>query len=233
MGATSSSSDGQDARHQHPTNSMRFPLEMAQEIGSFLSLRDLIICTTRLCVNGVVFVSIPVADMRTTAMVQLHALIASLKLYETIVKSCMKKKKRSKCKQEPASVAPKVVGRIESYLARRPHIDRLFFVADERHAGGRNTPIFGQIDRHFQTRHKTMARDKLTNGSHKALVVRWHVRADSVDVAARYRELHTLDMSKTAVSDLSPLVTCRFLCILDLSHTRVVDVSALWIMPGN
>jgi hypothetical protein len=86
---------------------------VAQEVGSFLSNQDLTTCTTQLCVKGVMFVSVPLADIQTTPTTQLHALISH------------------KLKIDPTSIATEVVRCIEFYLARRPHIPRVFPSADE------------------------------------------------------------------------------------------------------
>jgi hypothetical protein len=51
---------------------MRFPLEMAQEIDSFLDRKDLDTCMTQLCLNGATFVFTPVAAVRTTVKITGH-----------------------------------------------------------------------------------------------------------------------------------------------------------------
>jgi hypothetical protein len=86
---------------------------------------------TQLYLNGVMFVSTPVAHVRTTATIQLNVLI-------TACRSLNNEKNVEEAKFAPAVVEQQ----INSYLARRPHIDQLFVFADERLPCENNSPIF-------------------------------------------------------------------------------------------
>jgi hypothetical protein len=110
----------------------RFPLDVAQEIGSFLSRQDLDTCVTQLCLNSVTFVSTPVADIQTTVTIPAHVLIATCTSF-------------NKNKFDETKIARDVIQRIKSYLVRRPHIERIVLFAAELLTDTRNGAIFKQI----------------------------------------------------------------------------------------
>jgi Leucine-rich repeat (LRR) protein len=235
-----------DRKRRFPSKSMHVPLEMAQEIGSFLSHQDLDACMTQLCVKGVMFVSTPVAHERTTelstATVNLDAVIKSTRF------SIWDRKSKNE-----TEVAQMIVGRIEVFLARRPHVNRLFLFVNEgafQHRQGANVSIYAHVECHF---HPIVPRDQQGNIESK-ITARWKVRTRTLgagfafrllhtleicnvgsfgysgiglDLLARCVYLHTLDLNNTRVDDVSALASCKLLHTLVLYRTPVTDVSAL------
>ncbi|RXK80665.1 hypothetical protein EST62_12540 [Chlorobaculum sp. 24CR] len=67
----------------------------------------------------------------------------------------------------------------------------------------------------------------LRNCSHLAVVEIPEQNVRSLDGVENHQELHTLDLSFTRVADLTPLVGLPGLAILRLRHTRVADLAPL------
>jgi hypothetical protein len=186
---------------------MRFPLEMAQEIGSFLDKRDLQFCTKRLCTTGVIFVSTPMADVTSSAIVGLHTLIWICRF-----------SKGSPTNQVAKAIYQQIIGRIELFLTRRLHVERVVLCAHDNKTYASNTPIYHQVAKYFHTRLPRLKRN---------LAFEWHLRTDTIEATLAYPSLHALDLSRSQVSDLSALTICNLLHTLNIYGTQVRDVSAL------
>jgi Leucine-rich repeat (LRR) protein len=195
---------------------MRLPLEIAGEVGSFLDRRSLTVCTTQLCWGGVEFVSRPSTDSANETMFQLYELVS---LCRTASRSTL-----GVGKGHTNGLANEAIKRIDLCLARRTSAAKIFFVADLTGADGRaNADIYSDIHGHYSLSSNL----QLENGPR--LAVEWHADAKSIDAVAFLlgQSLHTLDLGYAAVNDISALASCQALHTLYLTNTQVSDVSAL------
>jgi hypothetical protein len=219
-------------------NTMRLPLELAAEIGSYLNPEDLVVCTTQLCIGGVEFVSRPRTDTTETTMeINLHELVLCCRLshWSLLKRLCAK------------AIAREAVKRIELWLARHTSVEkvvlRVKFYGTPRELSDRF--VSSALCRHLNTVPCLQAN---TSGG---LAVEWHVQAKSLSavgfllratlakavsgpplLAACLQTLHTLELAGTRVKDVSVLAGCQSLHTLNLSWTGVTDVSALALSPA-
>jgi Leucine-rich repeat (LRR) protein len=215
------------------SNTMRLPLEIAMEVGSFLDRPCLLVCTTQLCWNGVGFVSRPCTDSAKVTTIQLHKL----------VELCRTASHTLGAGQEQSNgLAAEAFERIDLCLTRRASAEKVVFVFDltARGSHGRtNTDFYSDIHRHFQVSSNL----QFNNGP--MFAVEWHARAKSIAAVtfllgettgggvndgrrlALCQSLHALYLSGTKVSDVHALTSCEALHTLNLARTLVTDVSAL------
>jgi hypothetical protein len=211
---------------------MRLPLELAMEVGSFLSRHYLLVCATQLCTSGMGFVANPRIDLIRTTTILLHQLIPLCRYsYWTLVKRACTRR-----------IAQECIKRIELCLARRTHTERVILVANLRGELVHNQALYSGLQCHF----KEVA--YLQVNTSKGLAIEWHADAGSLlDVGfllgptpansgqvlveapgfGTCLTLHKLDICHSSTSDVSALASCEALHTLDLGCTRVVDISAL------
>jgi hypothetical protein len=194
-------------------------------IGSYLDPHDLQMCTTQLCSSGAGFV----ANLLTKDGIRL--------LLPELVACCW-------LSLGVDDVAQECTKRIGSFLARRGNVQAIVLGAELQ--GEHNASVYSDIHRRLQQGLSFQL------SQNQAITAEWHVRAESItqvefllkvdvpkdgarvsDSSAggalrRLRQyLHTLDLSGTRVSDVSPLASCKSLYTLNLWNTQVSDVSPL------
>jgi hypothetical protein len=206
-------------------NRMWLPHELATLVGSYLDPPDLRVCTTQLCSSGTGFVATAFTNDATTIL--LHELIACCRLsagVEDVAQESINK-------------------RIEAFLARRGAVHTIILVVQLKGAHEANASVYAKLHLHFQQSSSFQLRQN------QGITVEWHVSAESIAQVdfllkgdepkngacggdtraggAIRQHLHTLDLSRTQVSDVSALATCHNLHKLNLSRTQVSDASPL------
>jgi Leucine-rich repeat (LRR) protein len=211
---------------------------------------SLTVCTMQLCRKGVEFVSRPSTD-RPKVMIHLHKLpgLRDFLKPTTRARAIFSEYSRNQLRDHGIMLAHEVIVRIDRRLARGINAAKIVFVVDFgegeswfRGCRVNETRIFTIIHNHFKTRPR--------------LSVEWHARTKSsskfrvipilhaLDVSysntyvctetyrASFAALHTLNLRKTQVSDVSVLESCHALHTLNLSYTLVRDVTALASCPA-
>jgi Leucine-rich repeat (LRR) protein len=237
-------------------NTMRLPLEIAMEVGSFLDRPSLTMCTTQLCWSGVGFVSRPCTASAKATTIQLHDLGP---LCRTATRTLTMGQERAN------GLAAEAIKRIDLCLGRRTSAKKIVFEFDLRWMDARYLSMYTDFYSHIHRHYSLSSNLQFENGP--SLAVEWHAFAVSIaevtflrgernggrlndvsaltscsalhkldlsrsqvkDVSAlaSFQALHTLDLSETQVSDASALASCQALHTLDLSKTQVSDASAL------
>jgi Leucine-rich repeat (LRR) protein len=199
----------------------RLPVELAMEVGSYLTSQELQTCTDHLCRTGVEFVSVPVAQRVKKLKVNVVALITSCTRAIAPEPSAAKRAKSSPVEPQ------QMVARIELYLSRHQHVEVIILFANIRLGTlAKHGSIYSEIEHAIQF----LRRPDRGDGK----VVEWHVRADSVPSLGAFQSLHTLDLSQSdEVVDLSALASSYpSLHTLDLSWSKVTDLAALASSPS-
>jgi Leucine-rich repeat (LRR) protein len=216
-------------------NTMRLPLEIAMEVGSFLDRSCLAVCTMQLCRNGVGFVSRP-SEVRP------------IHLY-LLAKLCRTASHTLGVGQEQADgLATEAIKRIDLWLARRTSAEMVVFVFNVKGLSGAyakaNTDFYSDIHRHYSL----SSNRQFNNG--QSVAVEWHAcarskaavkfliggpiggRLSDVPPLAWCQSLHSLDLRDTADNDISGLASYRSLHTLALDFSQVSDVSSLASCPA-
>jgi hypothetical protein len=208
---------------------MWLPRELAALVGSYLDPHDLTVCMTQLCSSGAEFVGPGCKDTTTTIL--LHELVARYPL-PAGVRTVRANR-----------VALYCIKRIKSFVAWRGNVQTIVLVAPLRGEHATNASVYSWFHRYLQQGSSF----QLSRGP--GITVAWHVRAESIEqveflekvdvpkVSARVGDasagralrqyLHTLDLSRTQVSDVSELASCKSLRTLDLSNTPVSNIDPL------
>jgi hypothetical protein len=203
---------------------MRLPPDLAMLVGSYLDPHDLRVCMTQLCSGGTGFVATGCANDATTIL--LHELVVCCRLSDGV-----------------DGIAHECMERIESFVSRRGNVQTIILYVQVRREHATNASVYSDIHRSFKQR------SSLQLGQNQGITVQWHVSAESiaqiefllkVDMpkdgthvsdssagGAIRQYLHTLNLSRTKVSDVSVLASCQSLHTLNLSYTAVSDVSVL------
>jgi Leucine-rich repeat (LRR) protein len=203
---------------------MWLPQELAMHVGSYLHPHDLRVCTTQLCSSGAGFVANLFTNDATT--ICLHRLLACCGLSAGV-----------------DDVAQECTKRIASFVKRRGKVQTIIMDAQLKGEHAANARVYSEI--HCRLQQASL----FQLSQNQAIAVEWHVTARSiaqvdfllkVDVTkvgahvgdssaggAIRQHLHTLDLSETRVSDVTALASCQNLHMLDLTYTRVSDVSPL------
>jgi hypothetical protein len=224
---TSSSSDGplqlEPPKRRRTTFMPRFPLVLAQEIGSFLGRYELRTCISQVCSSGLSFLSVPATGPRT-AILQLRILIRSC--YDAICASSTTSWQHYD--QPKRTVDPKVgelVAKcIASLLTRRPHIQRLVLKAEIRSIKYIRAcnPVEAQV---YNQLNQVGREEAMVQGRNVA--IEWHVDAKKVKSLAPFRALHRLDFVRVEVMKFPALASRRTLHTVNISNSKIVNLAAL------
>jgi hypothetical protein len=245
---TASSSDEplqlEASKRRRTTYMPRFPLVLAQEVGSYLPRYPLRECLTLVCSSGLSFLSAPATGLRT-AVLQLYILIRSC--YEAV---CAPTTSGGLNNAPTSTVDPKVgemvVERIASLLKRRSHIQRLVLKVDRWAANYLRDcgPVVAHV---CQKLSQVGSEEAMVQGRNVA--IEWDLYAKTIKSLAPFRALrrlnfvranvknfpglascrtlHTVDISYSKIVNLAPLASCQALHTLNISGSKVVDVSVL------
>jgi hypothetical protein len=153
---------GKRARHwgdiNQTDNTMRLPLAIAMEVGSFLDQPCLTVCATQLCWSGVGFVARPYTDSAKVATTRL----------QNLVELCRTASRTLEVGQTQADgLASEAVKRINLCLAQRTSAEKVVFVVELIRLNDlMNKDFYSDIHRHFPTASLTTARVLLSSGTH-------------------------------------------------------------------
>jgi hypothetical protein len=223
---TSSSSDGplrqETPKRRRTTYMPRFPLVLAQEIGSFLERYQLQRCLTQVCSTGLSFVAAPATSPRT-AILRLLLLIRSC--YEAM---CAPTTSRGLNDEPSSTVDPKVgelvVERIASLLTHRPHIQRLVLKAEHRAArylracSAVEAQVYNQLN-------QVGCEEAMVQGRNVA--IEWQVCAKTIKSLAPFRALHRLDFVRANVKRFPGLASCQTLHTVDIYNSKIINLATL------
>jgi Leucine-rich repeat (LRR) protein len=219
-------------RQTDNTSTMRLPLEIAMEVGSFLDQPSLRVCTTQLCWSGVGFVSRPCTDSAKVTTIRLCELVAQCFTASRTLGAVGA--------EQTNGLVIEAIKRIDLWLARRINAEKVVFIVKLKVADAReNADFYVAFLRHFQVSSNRQFNNR------PSLAVEWHARAGSIAEVksllgnmngghlndgrplASCQSLHALDLGYTNVCDISALASCQALHTLDLRNTNVDCLSAL------
>jgi Leucine-rich repeat (LRR) protein len=192
---------------------MYLPVELAMEIGSFLTKVELRTCTDLVCKNDMDCVLAPIPQRAK-----------EVKMYfEQLIELCTGAAAEVPPGDQLASFAQQMIERIELYLSRHPHVKLAILFADIRADFVADGLMYLDVVGQGMQILRRVYGDQF--------VVQWHVVADSMPAGGALPSLHTLDLQHAEIIDVSPLSACQSLHTLFLGDTAVADVSPLAACP--
>jgi hypothetical protein len=223
---------------------MELPVELAREVGSFLSAQEVQMCIAQLCNERRGVCGISAHGWHQNDTIQLYYLIAC----------CRPPKWKSlfmRDSSKRASIVRKAIKRIEVFLARFKNgaKRRIVFVADLDNIPMSERMRLTDICRQIQV----ASCDYMQSSEEMGITIEWHVMAyfiaevqfiidhvqatedahveNQTDIFAFYNPMYALDMSWSNEHDISPLAACRSLHTVNLSGNLVTNISAAASWP--